>query len=144
MRWNVIIRGLAAFLAGYAAIVVLTTLGFNVWLERRHIYGGGPLLMAEGMFVAMASGLIGGNIAGWIGAKRGIVNVGPVLLPLAAETIWLLFLRERSHASDPFWFSACSAAALMAATLAGGWLRDRAGWSSHAPQSADERRRRPG
>lgn len=114
-------RGIAAMIGGYALIVLLTTLGFNVLLEGRQIYGSRPPIVAAGAMVAVVAGLAGGYAAGWIGAARGVVNAALVLIPLAADTIYVLFFFD---SPAPFWFDLMSSLTLLACTMAGGYLRD--------------------
>jgi hypothetical protein len=128
MKWKliiVIIRGGAAMIIGYGVIVLLTSLGFNGVLGGRPLYGGSPFVLAAGMLVAVISGLIGGYIAGIIGAGRGLLNAALVLIPLTGDTIYVLFFFKRSTA--PFWFDAMASATLMVCTLFGGLLRERLG-----------------
>jgi len=116
-----IVRGAAAMVAGYGAIVGLTSLGFNDVLGGRSLYGGPPLIPAAGMLVAVIAGLLGGYIAGFIGPGRGLLNTSLVLAPLIGDTIFVLFFFKRSTA--PFWFDAMAAATLMISTVGGGFLR---------------------
>ena len=62
-----IVRGAAAMIVGYGAIVGLTSLGFNGVLGGRTLYGGPSLILGAGMLVAVIAGLLGGYIAGFIG-----------------------------------------------------------------------------
>jgi hypothetical protein len=59
MQSRVILRGVAAMIIGYGVVVILTSLGFNVVLGGRAIYGGSPSVVATGMMVAIISGLAG-------------------------------------------------------------------------------------
>jgi hypothetical protein len=122
MKWNLIVRAIAAIGVGYGAIVLLTSLGFNVILEGRPLYGGSPLILATGMLVSTISGLVGGYIAGLIGPVRGVLNASLVLLPLIGDTIFVLFFFKKSTA--PFWFDALASATLMACTLLGGFMSE--------------------
>ena len=123
MRMKHALRALAAMIIGYAVIVVLTSLGFNVVLGGRPIYGGSTLVLASGLLVAVISGLTGGYIAGLIGPMRGLINAMLVLIPLAVDTVFVLFFYKKSSA--PFWFDAISSATLMMLTLGGGFLSGR-------------------
>jgi hypothetical protein len=105
-------------------IVVLTSLGFNVVLGGRPIYGASTLVLASGMLVAVISGLAGGYIAGLIGPMRGLINAMLVLIPLSVDTVFVLFFYKKSSA--PFWFDAMASATLMIFTLVGGFLSGRA------------------
>jgi hypothetical protein len=123
MRLKHALRALAAMIIGYAVIVVLTSLGFNVVLGGRLIYGGSTLVLASGMLVAVISGLAGGYIAGVIGPMRGLINAMLVLIPLVVDTVFVLFFYKKSSA--PFWFDAIASATLMMFTLGGGFLSGR-------------------
>jgi hypothetical protein len=123
MRLKRILRALAAMIIGYGVIVVLTSLGFNVVLGGRPIYGGSTLVLASGLLVAVISGLAGGCIAGVIGPLRGLINAMLVLIPLTADTVFVLFFYKKSSA--PFWFDAIASATLMLFTVGGGFLSGR-------------------
>jgi hypothetical protein len=123
MRLKRVLRALAAMIFGYGVIVVLTSLGFNVVLGGRPIYGGSTLVLVSGMLVAVISGLAGGYIAGLIGPMRGLINAMLVLIPLTIDTTFVLFFYKKSTA--PFWFDAMASATLMMFTLVGGFLSKR-------------------
>jgi hypothetical protein len=123
MRLKHVLRALAAMIIGYGVIVVLTSFGFNVVLGGRPIYGSSPVVMVSGMVVAVISGLVGGYIAGLIGPMGGLLNAMLVLIPLAADTVFVLFFYKKSSA--PFWFDAMASATLMICTLGGGLLSGR-------------------
>ena len=106
-------------IAGYGVIVALTILGFNVWLEGRAPYGGGPLLLFQGTMVAVVAGLAGGVVAALIGRRRPLLHAAVVLVPLALDTGWVLFFGPRTA---PIWFDVMASATLMLFTLAGGGL----------------------
>ena len=108
---------------GYAVIVGLTIFGFNVVLGGRQLYGGSPIILSVGALVAVVSGLIGGFIAGRIGASHGMINAALVLVPLTIDTIGVLFFSKGSNA--PFWFDAMASGTLMLCTLLGGWISER-------------------
>jgi hypothetical protein len=122
MQSRVILRGVAAMIIGYGVIVILTSLGFNVVLGGRPIYGGSPSVVATGMMVAIISGLAGGYIAGLVGHTRGLISAVLVLIPLVGDTIYVLFFYKKSTA--PFWFDAMASATLMVCTLCGGFLSE--------------------
>ena len=108
-----IARFLAGFLLGYAVVVLTTEFGFRL-LPPRPIRTSDPLVMAAAALVAIVAGLCGGALATWIARTR--VAGALVLLPLVAETIWLLFFR----ASD--WHDAVGAATLLLAVAAGAYF----------------------
>ena len=105
---------------GYAVIVVITTLGFEY--VGQNLYGAPPATLVKGALVAVFAGLAGGFAAGWIGAKRGLVNAAPVLILLAIDTTYVLLFFQPRRA--PLWFDLMGGLTLMAFTLGGGWLRD--------------------
>ncbi|MBW3563183.1 MAG: hypothetical protein KY459_00480 [Acidobacteria bacterium] len=109
--------GVGAMLGGYHVIVALTILGFNGWLEGRNLYGGGGALLLKGTLVAVVAGLAGGMAAGLIGWRWPVVAASLVLLPLALDTTYVLFIAERS---SPLWFEAMGSLALMLFTVGGG------------------------
>jgi hypothetical protein len=123
MQLKRVLRAVAAMIVGYGVIVVLTSLGFNVVLGGRSIYGASIVVLASGMLVAVISGIVGGYIAGLIGPMRGLVNALLVLIPLTVDTMFVLFFYKESSA--PFWFDAMASATLMMFTLVGGFLSRR-------------------
>jgi hypothetical protein len=125
MKLKRILRAVAAMIIGYGVIVILTSFGFNVVLGGRPFYGGSAMILASGMLVAVISGLVGGYIAGVIGPMRGLINAMLVLIPLAADTVFVLFFYKQGTA--PFWFDAMASATLMLFTLGGGFLTERKG-----------------
>jgi hypothetical protein len=116
-----IVRGFAAMIIGYAVVVALTSLGFNVVLGGRTLYGGPVFDSVAGMIVAIISGLIGGCIAGFVGPTRGTLNAALVLVPLTVDTTFVLFF---SNSTTPLWFDALGSATLMGSTALGGLLSE--------------------
>lgn len=106
--------------AGYAVIVLLTSVGFNVWLEGKDLFALGAVGMAQGVLVATVAGLAGGYLAGWIGRKHPLKHAALVLIPLAIDTAYVLFWFD---GTAPLWFDAMGSATLMAFTLIGGAIR---------------------
>lgn len=117
--WITFLRLAIAGLLGYALIVLLTTLGFVVWLDNASLYQGNWALKAKGMLVALVAGLAGGMLAGLIGWQRPILHALTVLPLLVIGTIYVLFFFLRT---DPIWFDLGGSLGLIAATLVGGWL----------------------
>lgn len=115
--WAAISRAVAAAVLGYAAIVALTTLGFVEWLDNANLYLGGWLLAAQGVVVAVVSGLAGGTLAGLVGGRRPLLHALAVLPFLVADTLYVLFFLPRT---TPAWFELAGGLILMAATVAGG------------------------
>jgi hypothetical protein len=114
-----VVRSIAGFVAGYFAVVALTTLGFNVWLGRQPTPDDGVLLVAAGTLVAVVSGFAGGSLAAAIGGRRAIGFA--VAAPLIVESTWLLFLRARPE--RPTWYHAMGALILIASTVGGAFTR---------------------
>ncbi len=131
--WKTILRFLAAGIFGYAVVAVLTSLGFDGWLDGADLYRGGGLLQLQGTLVALVAGLAGGAIAGSIGRvgrtdaddrPRPVLHALAVLPLLAVDTAYVLFVFE---GTAPWWFDLAGSLVLMAATVAGGWLVGAAG-----------------
>ena len=108
-----IVRGVIGFLVGYAVVVLTTEFGFRLFPDRP-LHSGKPLIMAGAALVAIVAGLAGGAIASWIARNRIVGFL--VLLPLIAETIWLLFIQTR-HPQN--WLDAMAALTLLAAVAVG-------------------------
>lgn len=109
-------------LAGYAAAVALTSVGFNIWLGGQNLFRGGSLVLAKGTLVAVVAGLVAGYVAAAIGRAAPRIHAALVLVPLVVDTAYVLFAYE-GPAKNPFWYDVMGSSTLMAATLAGGWLR---------------------
>jgi hypothetical protein len=105
-----IARWIFGFLVGYAAVVLITELGFRL-LPDRPLHTGDPFVMCAAAVVAITAGLTGGALASLI-ARTRVAGLA-VLAPLAAETVWLLFFRP----SD--WLDALAAVTLLMAVAAG-------------------------
>jgi hypothetical protein len=137
MRWKTWIRGAVAAIAGYAVIVALTTLGFNVWLEGENLYRGGPGLQVRGALVAVVAGLAGGAVAAWVGRRRPLLHAALVLVLVTADSAYVLFVLPLQA---PWWFEAAGSLTLAAATLAGGFLQLQLGAGARAAAVARGRR----
>ena len=111
-----IVRGILGFLAGYAIVVLTTEFGFRL-LPDRPLHSGRPLIMLGAAVVAIVAGLAGGAVAAWIARNRVVGAL--VLIPLIAETIWLLFIREGEPQT---WLDAAAALTLLAAVAAGAYF----------------------
>ena len=112
-----IVRGIAGFVLGYAVVVLVTELGFRL-LPDRPLHSGNLGAMAAAAVVAIVAGLGGGALAAWIARNRVVGAL--VLLPLIAETYWLLFLRKSNPPAD--WRDAIAALTLLAAVAAGAYF----------------------
>jgi hypothetical protein len=112
-----VIRWILGFLAGYAAVVLITEFGFRLFPDRP-IHHPSVLVIAGAGMVAVVAGLAGGALAAWISRSRVVGWL--VLLPLVAETYWLLFLRRSEPPAD--WRDAAAALTLLAAVAAGAYF----------------------
>lgn len=108
-----IVRFIAGFLLGYAFVVLATEFGFRL-LPERPLHSGDPWIMAAAALVAIVAGLGGGALASWIARTK--LAGALVLLPLIAESIWLLFWRP-SH-----WLDFAASLTLLAAVAAGAYF----------------------
>ena len=111
-----IVRGILGFLIGYAIVVLTTEFGFRLFPDRP-LHSGKPMIMIGAAIVAIVAGLAGGAVAAWIARNRIIGAL--VLIPLIAETIWLLFIQTR-HPQN--WLDAAAALTLLAAVAAGAYF----------------------
>lgn len=112
-----IVRFIAGFLAGYAVVVLVTSAGFAL-LPDRPLHSGSAGVMLAAALVAIGAGAGGGAGAAWIARNR--IAGALVLLPLMAETYWLLFIRRSEPPLD--WRDAAAALTLLVAVAAGAWL----------------------
>lgn len=109
-----IVRIVAGFLVGYAAVVLGTEFGFRLFPDEP-VHHANPFVVAGAGLVAIGAGLLGGAAAAWISRTR--LAGWLVLLPLLAETYWLLFLRKSVPPVD--WRDAIAALTLLVAVAAG-------------------------
>jgi hypothetical protein len=122
--WIALARWVLAAVLGYAVIVLLTTLGLEVWLEGAPLWGAEPAILVQGVAVSVVAGLAGGWLAAWVGGRRPLLHAASVLLFLALDGGYVLFVLPLRA---PWWFELGGLLTLMAATLAGGSL---AAWRS--------------
>jgi len=131
-----IIRSIAAPIVGYAVIVLGTTLSFS--LAHGINLESPPLNFALGTLGILASGLMGGYVAGWVGGRKPVAHATSVLIFLLIDSTTVLFFRKRE---DPLWFGIMTALGLMAATVAGGFVRAVLGeWEARRRATAVTRR----
>jgi hypothetical protein len=112
------LRSLGAVTAGYAVIVVCTTLGFEVLLGGIDYDESSAGKLLAGGFVAVASGLLGGLTAAWLGGRARVWHAAGILVWLAMDTAVVLSRGGKS----PLWFELGGSLTLMGATVAGGLL----------------------
>jgi hypothetical protein len=116
--WLLYLRLAAAGTAGYALIVLLTSLGFGA-LGNPGFYHAGWVLQAKGFSVSLLSGVAGGGVAALLGGARPFRHALAVVPWLVIDSTYVLFFSQRK---DPFWFDLLGALGLIGATLAGGLL----------------------
>ncbi len=116
------LRYLAAMLAGYGLIAIGTTLTFEVWLGGIGYHTSTAKTLVLATLGALASGVLGGYVAAWIGAQRPIRHAAAVLVLLLIDTFYVV---TSGISSDPLAFDLAASGGLMAAALLGGWLRRR-------------------
>jgi hypothetical protein len=112
-----ILRGVLGFLIGYATVVLTTELGFRL-LPHDPVHNPSLVIVLLGALVAVTAGLAGGGLATWIARSRAVGAL--VLVPLIAETIWLLFYRV--SARPPDWRDTAAALTLLIAVAAGAYF----------------------
>jgi len=113
------LRFLIAAVVGYAAIVVGTTLTFEVWLGGIGWSKSSPGVLALATAGALVSGLAGGYLAAWIGGRRPVLHALGVLGFLIIDTTYVI---TSGISVDPVWFDLAAGGGLMAATAVGGFL----------------------
>lgn len=120
-RVLVFLRSLGAAFAGYATIIVATTAGFTPLGGIIHL--SAPLrIQFLATAVAIASGILGGMVAGWVGGRSAIRHAFGTAAFLAVESTVLIGFKP---SADPLWFDIFGAATLITATVAGGYLWSR-------------------
>jgi hypothetical protein len=99
-----LVRSLSALVVGYAVIVLLTTFGFDAvhrLFAVHDTWGSPPPVIIAAAFVAVAAGLAGGFTASFIGYRRPLHSAALVVVPLLADSTYVLFFY---HGHAPFWF----------------------------------------
>ncbi|HUP45637.1 MAG TPA: hypothetical protein VM779_09010 [Thermoanaerobaculia bacterium] len=116
-----VLRSIAAAIAGYAVIVVVTSVAFPLILGHPLVQKDDPREVLLGTLIAVAAGLAGGWVATLAGVLRPVVNAALVTIPIAIETTLVLWLRTPR---DEIVHSAAGAVILMGSTVAAGVLRE--------------------
>lgn len=129
---RLVTRLIVASVVGYALIAVLQTLFLEVLLGGRVEHGAAPLVQAAGLAGTVISGLVGGYLAACLGGRRPLRHAAAVLVPLAADTVFVL---TSEGTTGPLWFHLAGSLTLMAATVVGGGLRARTRDGSPGPSS---------
>ena len=113
-----ILRSVLAPIAGYAVVAVGTTIAFR--LAHGINLESPPSHLVFGTLGILAAGIAGGWAAAWVGGRHPVAHAASVLLFLVADSTTVLFFRKRH---EPLWFGLLSAIGLMAATVAGGFVK---------------------
>ena len=116
-----IFRSIAALIAGYLVIVLITSFAFDLVLGHAFVRKGDAREMALGTLIAIVAGLLGGWVATLVGVLRPLVNASLAAIPVTIESTALLLLRTPR---DELLFSAMGALVLIASTVAAGALRE--------------------
>ena len=113
-----VLRSIGAALAGYVVIVGTTSAAFAPLGGIVHVTASpGTHLLAA--LIAVVCGLMGGAAAAWVGGYAPVAHAAGTAAIVSIESAFLLTARDRA---DPLWFELLGAAALVAATIGGGWL----------------------
>ena len=121
MEVRTILRSIAALLAGYAVVVVVTSVAFPLVLGHPLVRKDDPREVLLGTIIAVIAGLAGGWVATLAGVLRPVANATLVTIPIALETTLVLWLRTPR---DEIVFSAAGAIILMGSAVAAGFLRE--------------------
>lgn len=117
-----LLRSTGAILAGYVALILLTTavqegLFGGVSFQRSSL----PVLIGAGLLTPLA-GVGAGYLAGRLAGTRPYLHVLPMCIAVAIETT---FLYRSGRVDGPLWFEAMAGAALIAGIVAGAALTER-------------------
>ena len=107
--------------AGYALVVILTSLGFRGFPGGRVPGNAGFGVMALATIIAVAAGFVGGYVAGSVARLRPVISASIVAVPLVIESVVLLAMRTPAA---EFWFDFFGALTLIGSTIAGGLARE--------------------
>jgi hypothetical protein len=117
-----ILKLVAIGVVGYLAIALGQTLVLEVLLGGQLAPDSPPTILAAATLGTIASGLIGGYLAAWMGGARPLLHVSLVVAILALDAVFVLV---KHVGGNPIWFDLGGALTLMLATAVGGWLRGR-------------------
>ena len=107
--------------AGYALVVILTTLGFRGFPGGRVPANPGFGVMALATIIAVTAGFVGGYAAASVARLRPLFSASLVAVPLAIESVVLLTMRTPPA---ELWFDFFGALTLIGSTIAGGLARE--------------------
>lgn len=116
-----LVKVFAVALAGYLVIALLQALFLELLLAGQVEPGASWGILTAGVVGTMISGLVGGSLIAMVGRERPTVYIGPVLIVLALDTIYVLTNAPRQHLA----FNLAGALTLMGATVFGGWVAAR-------------------
>ena len=116
------LRSVAAVLAGYAVIVVGTTLAFETLLGGIGYYKSSRTVLAIASVAAFFVGFCGGFVSAWVGGRPRLLHAAGLLLPLAIDTT---FVVTSGVSSDPLWYDLAGSLTLVVAALLGGYACER-------------------
>ena len=117
-----IARGVIGYLAGYAVVVVITTVGFGMLHGFKPYYKAGPAILLAAISVAVSAGFFGGASGALIAGNRWVGAA--IAIPLIVESTWLIFLRAHP-AEYSYAFEITGASTLIASTIIGALLTSR-------------------
>lgn len=118
-------RSIGAVLAGYATLILGTTLVQENLLGGVSYESSAPrILVAAGMLTPIA-GVVAGMVTGGIAAQRPLLHALPIAAAIAVETT---LLYRTGRVDGPLWFETLAGGALAAgviigAVFAGRWWR---------------------
>lgn len=115
------LRSLAAMIAGYAVIVIITSFAFDLILGHSLVRKDDPREVAIGTVIAIAAGLLGGWVATLVGVLRPLANASLAAIPIAVESTYLLTFRTKP---DELLHSAAGGLVLFGSTIAAGAIRE--------------------
>ena len=111
--------GMAALVAGYAIVALVSTLVQEAWLGGVSYQHSSLRVLILAAIFTPAGGVLGGLVAGSIGRRAPLTHGLALFALVAAETTYLIV----THRVDgPVWFEAGAGATLGAAVVLGSWI----------------------
>jgi hypothetical protein len=115
-----LMRSLMGVVAGYAVMVFGTTIVQNDLLGGHVSYTHSPTsILLVGAVLTPLAALMGGFITGAIAGRAPFAHVVPMCTAIALETAYFTYVHR---GSDPLWFRASAALALILGAFVGAWL----------------------
>lgn len=109
-------RSLGAVLAGYVALILLTTAVQEGLFGGVSFHGSSlPVLLGAGLLTPLA-GAAAGYLTARLAGTRPLLHVLPMCIAVAVETT---FLFRSGRVDGPLWFEALAGAALIAGIVVG-------------------------